>query len=369
MRAVALEVCELQSSWSDRNTPEMQRRGELIRHAIPAWLASHRKQLAIALGPSGADLAFEGRDGTGRKTEVPWTRFYSESHSPNAREGWYCVYLFHARGDGFYLALGHGSTRWEFEEFKPRSREELHSLVSWARNALGGRLTAVQNLHLEIELGARKSQLGAAYADGTVAARWYPIGEIPADDQLARDASFFASLLGEIYRAQDLGRDPESGNPDVRASAVAIEAIARPLTARNGRGQGFGLSVAERRVVEEHAMLLARRYLEGMGWMVTDVSATKSFDFEARRSTGETLIVEVKGTTAGPEEVLLTANEVAIQRNAHPNNALVVVHGINLTRGKNGPAASGGVLVKLTPWQIALADLTPTAFRYRLPPQ
>ena len=45
----------------------MQRRGQLIRHEIPAWLNEHLPALAATMGPSGGDLEVEGRDGTGPK--------------------------------------------------------------------------------------------------------------------------------------------------------------------------------------------------------------------------------------------------------------------------------------------------------------
>ena len=142
MRGAALRVMELQAEWSGSNTPAMQERGRLIRDEIPEWLRSLAPRLGAALGPCGDDFDVQGRDGTGRKTEVPWVRFHSDSRSPNPRTGWYCVYLFHARGEGFYLCLGHGSTRWEHGEFVPRSNEELESLVNWARRRLARRSPA-----------------------------------------------------------------------------------------------------------------------------------------------------------------------------------------------------------------------------------
>ena len=111
----------------------MNRRGVLIRGEIPSALRATVDHLAKAMGPSGDDLCFEGRDATGPKSEIPWVRMYSRSRSPNAREGWYVVFLFAGDGSGFYLSLGHGSTTWENEQYKPRSAVELAGLVKWAR--------------------------------------------------------------------------------------------------------------------------------------------------------------------------------------------------------------------------------------------
>jgi hypothetical protein len=46
----------------------MQRRGVLIRDLIPQELRAASARLKSALGVHGEDLAFQGRDGTGRKT-------------------------------------------------------------------------------------------------------------------------------------------------------------------------------------------------------------------------------------------------------------------------------------------------------------
>lgn len=364
MRELAAEVLDLQRQWTDKNTPAMKRRGEVIRAAIPAWLRTFDLDIRKSMGASGTDLGFEGRDGTGRKTEIPWTRFYSKSRSPNAREGWYCVYLFHALGDGFYLSLGHGSTRYEAGEFQPRSAAELGGYVNWARQTLGSKIREVPNIQTEIDLGARKSDLGAAYALGTVAAIWYPRASIPSTGQLQSDVLRMAELLGLLYDQQDLGREPEAVSPEVAASLEAVNAIARPLS--RGRGQGYGLTAEERKSVELQAMSVARISLEGMGYDVEDVSASQSFDLKATRGEEE-LVVEVKGTTGRAADILLTAAEVALHQSVYPNNALLVVSEINLDRSGKKPRASGGTLRQIQPWRIEADALTPSAYRYALP--
>jgi hypothetical protein len=62
----------------------------------------------------------------------------------------------------------------------------------------------------------------------------------------------------------------------------------------------------------------------------------------------------------------LTAGEVRAQRQAHPNNGLIVVHSIELTKSEHGPAAKGGVLRALMPWNISETALDPLAYSYQL---
>ncbi|MET8854644.1 DUF3883 domain-containing protein [Streptomyces sp. NPDC004579] len=80
---------------------------------------------------------------------------------------------------------------------------------------------------------------------------------------------------------------------------------------------------------------------------------------------GQKLHVEVKGTTSAGLEVILTRAEVEKQRKYHPDNALVVVHSIELDRTGEEPATSGGVLHCTAPWVVEDEDLTVISYAYR----
>lgn len=367
MRNGVSEVMSLQQSWTDENTPEMKRRGVLIRNDIPSWLRSYKTQLREAAGLLEADFRVEGRDGTGRKTEIPWVRFFSVAHSPTATEGWYCVYLFDAPGEALYLALAHGATRIVDSEFKPRSDAELHGLVTWAGGLLKDELATMSRITTSINLNG-KTRLSVAYAKCVVAAFRYERNSLPTDSEMLADAIAFSALLGKVYEAQDLGRAPETVDPAVAATLSAVERVSNPLRDRT-TGQGFGLNAAERKAVELQAMKLATEQLMAQGYQVKDVSATKSFDLLAKNADGKELYVEVKGTTSGPDCILLTTNEVALHQLHYPDNALIIVHGINLDRSAHAPTGSGGSILTFKPWKIDETHLVPLSFRYTVPAQ
>ena len=220
MREYLLEVLQLQPYWSAKNTNAMHRRGLLIRHTLPDQLRRTLPDLKDAIGRNGGDLAVEGKDGTGQKTEVPWVRVYSKSHSRRPTNGWYCVWLFAADGSGFYLALAHGSTKFEGGEFKTRPVEELGRLVSWGRSVIADLIYGWDDVLSTINLKNR-GYLGYSYAKSTILAMWYPIDDIPSDAVLVRDLQRFCRLLGEIYDAEDFGRSPESDYH----SAQAVQAL------------------------------------------------------------------------------------------------------------------------------------------------
>lgn len=363
VREVMRRICVLQAEWSDRNTPEMKERGALVRETMPSWLRSNAGQLAVLMGRPLEDFDAQGRDGTGRKTETPWVRFHSKVLAPTPRDGWYCVYLFHAAGAGVYLALGHGSTTWTNGEFRPRGDRELFALTAWAKGVLATQVERLSGLTSVIDLGAQRSQLGESYAKATAVARWYPRDQIPEDAALLRDACLFADLLGRLYQQGDLGRSAGQVAPEVSSAEAAVEAIAKPQSpVAQGSSQGYGLTADERRAVELHAMHRATAHLEELGYVVTDVSAKRSFDLEAVKN-GETLIVEVKGSTGPADQILLTAAEVAIHRQRFPACALLVVSMIELHRGSK-PRATGGSISFQHPWRVMEEHLTPIAYRY-----
>ena len=200
MKNELLEVMELQHKYSSKNTTEMQRRGLLIRKLIPKELSIIAEQLKSALGPHGNDLGIEGRDGTDQKTLVPWVRFYSDARSPNPRDGWYCVYLFEALGEGVYLELGHGSTRLEGGQYVARDPDELAKYVSWGREVLKSVIQSAPDLQQPMVLHGQ--DLADAYERSAVLAKWYSAKDIPNNEILYKDAVEFAGYLKTIYDAE-----------------------------------------------------------------------------------------------------------------------------------------------------------------------
>jgi MrcB-like, N-terminal domain len=100
-----------------RTTPKRCNGGHIVRTELRHELEELVPAMSAASGI--ADLRVQGKDGTGMKTEVPWTRIYSASRSPKPTRGWYLVYLFSATGDRVYLSLNQGTTRWDGIEFRP----------------------------------------------------------------------------------------------------------------------------------------------------------------------------------------------------------------------------------------------------------
>lgn len=120
-----------------------------------------------------------------------------------------------------------------------------------------------------------------------------------------------------------------------------------------------------RGAIETHAVDLAMNHYRELGYAVTDVGATQSYDVLAIHE-GEELHIEVKGSTGTAAAVELTTNEVTHARAGIPTD-LAVVDEIKWTRSDDGSIqTSGGRYRSWRNWQPAEEDLTASRYRYQL---
>jgi hypothetical protein len=363
MDELLCEVLDLQRVWQADNTDAMKRRGVVVRTEIRDWLRGQKAALAAAMDVPVEDVGIEGRDGTGKKTEVAWTRVYSTERSPSATEGWYIVYLFSGDGERVYLSLMQGTTVWTGTDFKPRRLADLQRRNEWVRPKLGRETEERRDLQTEIDLRAR-TPLGRGYEPGNVVAVEYRRDAMPGPDVLREDLLFMARLLGRVYKAADSAPYIPGDMPvEVREATYSAERTAGRRTVR-GTGQGFLLTVAERQAIERRSVLLATEYFQAQGWHVEDVGDKRPYDLYLTHGE-EKLHVEVKGTTSAGSQVVLTRGEVEAQRNFAPQNALVVVHSIELDRTVQPPKATGGIVHCTSPWAIEDERLSVVSYIYR----
>ena len=332
-----------------------------MRDLAPGWLGAHRAELAAAIGIPAEDFLAEGRDGTGLKTRVPWTRFSSRKRSPRATTGFYVVYLWAFDGSAAYLSLNQGTTDFHNGDFVRKPLEVLDSHVIWARDVVGAWIAGRTDL-VDLELRDKgENSLGRGYELGNVASIRYVRDAIPDEEELLADAVSFASALGELYEART--RVPL---PYEIPELEAVEEVAEDAAGnrRPARGAGFRQNKEERDLIQRHAEELAADYYAAAGWTVKRKGAP--FDLELARG-DERWTVEVKGTTSTGEAVALTDGEVRHHADAYPRNALVVVREIVLDRSTSPPTVRGGVLFERQPWTIEADDLRVVSYRYAVP--
>ncbi|GAA1830237.1 MrcB family domain-containing protein [Agromyces salentinus] len=197
-----IEILALQHRWSDQATAAMQRRGVLIRDVVPE-LFRRNGALSVAQGGwSPFPMDVQGKDGIGRKSQVPWVRFFSPSESNSATDGWYAVYLFTGDGASVVLALMHASTHANGDALIPRDARAIREAVDWARGELGEWMQHDERLLTDIALRAPKSKVSAAYERSIVAAYEYRVEAMPTTEELLGDLRDVVGALAFLYFAR-----------------------------------------------------------------------------------------------------------------------------------------------------------------------
>jgi hypothetical protein len=302
------------------------------------------------------DIAVEGSDGIGRKTEAPWVRIFSREMSPTPREGFYIVIHFAADGSAVFITVGCGSTIWKDGDLKAVSDEELQSRTGWARSVILERWGTLEPFGDQIVLGA-KAPLPRTFEKATALAKRFAADNLD-EGELKAALKNAAERLSEIYRGQKSGRDitpADEANDE-------IQKIVRPLGQKR-RGQGFTLNASDRKAIEIRAMNLAQKWLEECGYTVLDTSKNQSYDFIAERE-GTKIFVEVKGTTSDIcSSILMTKNEVELHSSRKGETALIIVSQIRLDHSETPPKASHGILEPFMGWDIDQWVKEPIAFQ------
>lgn len=162
----------------------------------------------------------------------------------------------------------------------------------------------------------------------------------------------------------------ENGNAACRSLAAewGVGPVAETIETVKGMpryGQGFLTDAGARRAIELHAMKLVTEHFKAQGWVVTDRSASESYDLLAEAD-GRTVFIEVKGTTGRGDVVELTRKEVEFAQANRERMALAVVAHIALSAIGEEASASGGELVIRCPWAPEATALRPINFTCRL---
>lgn len=160
---------------------------------------------------------------------------------------------------------------------------------------------------------------------------------------------------------QELRRRTGMGGPE-DPDVTDVESEVRHRGRVRG-GQGFGLSVPQRRAVERYAMERAIAYFRTLWPVVTDVSARCSFDLLCRNGSDERR-VEVKGTTTPGDQVVLTRRELIEAES--PGYTLFVLSDVALTEHNGVIQTGGGRPRVIQAWDRAHHELEPIAYRVAL---
>lgn len=356
MRDILRRICELQLLYSSDTTPDMRERGRLIRRELVGALRNLEQPLAAALGPFGHNFFVEGSDGITRKTELAWVRFCSKEMSPRPTDGFYVVLHFSTDGSGVNVVVGCSSSRFQNGSSVPLPLEQLDARCEWARQIVLESRGTLEPFTDANAFGAR-APLPKSFERASAIVKKIAYADIE-DSVMEQHLLEAAEMLRIVYVAQSQGRELSPADQN----ELAMQDITRPASAAS-KGQGYGLTGAERLAVELRAMDITEEWLRSEGYKTKNTATKKPYDFEATKE-NEILYVEVKGTTSDTADAIgMTHGEVALHRQKKGHTALMLVTEIRLDKKQNPPLASGGALEPLIRWDIDEWLIKPTAFR------
>lgn len=341
------EILDLQTKYNSANTPDMQRRGVLIRDSLPYKIEENYQLIEPIFTKVGYQCEIAGSDGKGRKNESPWVRIYDQEMSPSATMGWYVVMHFARNGQTAYLALGCGATVFKDGSLIKVPPEDLERQVIWAKKTLTQQGVKFDQYTDMMQLGG--NALSMQFEKACALVKAYNRSNFN-ERVFWTDLRAMSQALTVLYEQERTGKSPVSEHPDLITARELMDEISRP-TKRSGKGQGRGLTHPERRSVEMRAMQVAQETLEKQGFeSIVDTSKTESYDFSAMRD-GEKWLVEVKGTTStNGDAFLLTASELTLHQKNVGKTVLVIVTDIELDGVKEEPMATGGRPEAFIPW-------------------
>jgi hypothetical protein len=171
---------------------------------------------------------------------------------------------------------------------------------------------------------------------------------------------------------QQLGQDIAPEISQIKSPITSRLATYKPTTPKSPAESSYGIQTDEKKkkATELRGMLLAKKYLEKLGYVVEDVSSQKRLGYDLRAVKGDEVVgVEVKASIMSRIEVAVTTAEVEYAQIAGMEfrSLLYVVDQIVCTKEGNDYKTSGGRERFWWDWNPDLDSLTPIDYRFTLP--
>ncbi len=189
------------------------------------------------------------------------------------------------------------------------------------------------------------------------------------EQQRKSEVRYFGRMVCEGYEWQQL--PDKSGKlrkaivfhlrpADAEETIIETAQLVIPTTTR----QGFRISPEIRKAIENHAIEMAKSHFRAQGYKINVLG--KPYDLRCCRGK-EIVFVEVKGTSTGGDQILLTPNEVDFARQNQNRMTLFVVHGIQVEGTAQNPSVSGGMVRIIQNWKPDEDALVAVGYWYALP--
>lgn len=193
---------------------------------------------------------------------------------------------------------------------------------------------------------------------GTAKRRWSSVHSYLLDLGLVVEVGENMFLAERVLPGPELSALPAEEEMEIGAPTVG------DLESFSKRYAGFCADPRLRKAVETQAIAQAIEYYESLGYQVTDVGATHSYDLHAVNS-HETRHVEVKGSQGVIAKIILTKNEVVHAQTYEPTD-LITVGEISWVEKSGDFLTSSGSLTAHMDWKPSDSSLEPLSYYYSL---
>lgn len=141
-------------------------------------------------------LSVKASAGQGNWAEVPWIAFFDSRETETIQEGVYGVFLFRSDMKGVYLTFNQGVTKLRNSIGRKAGQDELRRRASELRKGLAALAEQGFRLTDDIVLGG-PGRLGEEYEASTIAHKFYPTSQLPAEEELLEDLEAVLEVYDE----------------------------------------------------------------------------------------------------------------------------------------------------------------------------
>jgi hypothetical protein len=170
----------------------------------------------------------------------------------------------------------------------------------------------------------------------------------------------FGLIMGKLQAERGSAlEDHGAGGLTAAEDHTVVEALEKSVA----KSQGFLLNSKLRKALEDYAMEAATKYFRSKGYDVDDHHKDHSYDLLCIKKK-EKLYVEVKGTQANGEGIILTSGEVEFARHNKKQMVLFVLHAIKVLPDQ---VLDNGEKSVVWPWDVDQGSLKPISYWYEQP--
>lgn len=218
------------------------------RHEIADYFDGLKRALEATQAVKGrSSLRVVASYGKGNWATIPWVSLLDSRETTSTQRGTYVVYLFREDGQGVYIKLAQGVT-----DTQKAHGAGAYKILGERAEFLRREVTSLSEKGFDLsgksDLGTTH-QLAKMYEASTIAAKYYPVGDIPSDENLEADLD---AMLAAYEHLVTSGATLDSGATEPLALLGTwgtiksdIDAVAEKIRAKGAWASPWSFRIKE----------------------------------------------------------------------------------------------------------------------------